>query len=384
MAKIIGVIAACICFSFILPEAINLKENCILNAQAIDPFINKLKRLDSSEQEKVAILHIGDSHIQADILTGRVRTLFQERFGDAGRGFVFPYRIANTMGARDVKFKYSGTWQSENVMKRQNHADIGASGYRVMASPNCNISLAVPKDEIRDQTFNKITLFTSVSRFMPHEVEGDFQFSMENGFPVFTFDQYQTSLSLNIVNSDSQANESELLGMILENGCAGVLYHAMGVNGSSTLQYSKAALDTQIRCLNPDLVILSFGTNDCYVPSSSFCAACVKDRYKKIIARIRSASPQSSILITAPSDHYYKRKYSNPNLVKLRSMLDELIYEENLAYWDLYEIMGGRSSMRAWYNSGLASSDLVHFTKEGYKLQGDLLYSALKAEMTTE
>ena len=49
----------------------------------------------------------------------------------------------------------------------------------------------------------------------------------------------------------------------------------------------------------------------------------------------------------------------------------------NHAYWDLYQIGGGTHSADLWKKNGLLRADGVHFTKEGYELQGNLLYEAL-------
>ena len=38
----------------------------------------------------MTILHLGDSHIASDRITGEVRRLLQARFGDAGRGLMMP------------------------------------------------------------------------------------------------------------------------------------------------------------------------------------------------------------------------------------------------------------------------------------------------------
>jgi hypothetical protein len=39
--------------------------------------------------------------------------------------------------------------------------------------------------------------------------------------------------------------------------------------------------------------------------------------------------------------------------------------------------MGGKNSILEWQKESLARRDLIHFTKEGYELQGKLLYEAL-------
>ena len=39
--------------------------------------------------------------------------------------------------------------------------------------------------------------------------------------------------------------------------------------------------------------------------------------------------------------------------------------------------MGGYGSMQDWTAAGLGQSDKIHFTPEGYRLLGDLLFNAI-------
>jgi lysophospholipase L1-like esterase len=48
--------------------------------------------------------------------------------------------------------------------------------------------------------------------------------------------------------------------------------------------------------------------------------------------------------------------------------------------WDLFEIMGGLGSIKTWEAHDLAKRDRIHFTGEGYKLLGDLMFAALMGE----
>ena len=45
--------------------------------------------------------------------------------------------------------------------------------------------------------------------------------------------------------------------------------------------------------------------------------------------------------------------------------------------WDLYNITGGENSAVHWKNTGLLSSDSVHYSKAGYAAQGKLLYQSI-------
>jgi hypothetical protein len=38
--------------------------------------------------------------------------------------------------------------------------------------------------------------------------------------------------------------------------------------------------------------------------------------------------------------------------------------------------MGGYGSSQKWYKAKLMQRDRIHFTNEGYKIKGDLLYEA--------
>ena len=56
---------------------------------ALIPFYAALEKVETKQRGSlVRILHFGDSPVTADQITADVRSLLQERFGDAGHGFV--------------------------------------------------------------------------------------------------------------------------------------------------------------------------------------------------------------------------------------------------------------------------------------------------------
>ncbi len=354
---------------------IDSDQNQLINHEILNSFYNQLDSLVEHADRKVSIVHIGDSHIQADYLTGTARKNFQQHFGNGGRGFVFPYRIARSGGAIDVKFSHTGSWEYCEVMRKYAYCDLGVSGYAVSPIDNCSVHIDVISKAVSNASFNKITVLDNEDIYVPTAANGSYQIDTTGESTVIVFDKFQDTIDLAPLQSNQHA---QLEGLILENGQPGVLYHAMGVNGSSTLQYLRSkTFEHDIAELNANLVIISFGTNDCYLPRSRFCQHCIKDRYKTMISRIRSQNPNVAILITTPPDHYYYRRYPNKNIKLLRDALVEMANEENVAVWDLYGVMGGENSIRSWYNESLARRDLIHFTKEGYYKQGDLLFEAI-------
>jgi hypothetical protein len=61
-------------------------------------FFNKMDTLVFENRGQVRILHVGGSHLQADVISGRIREHFIKEYpgASAGRGFVFPYSAART------------------------------------------------------------------------------------------------------------------------------------------------------------------------------------------------------------------------------------------------------------------------------------------------
>ena len=67
----------------------------------------------------VAMVHIGDSHVQAGFLTEAVRLPLQRRFGDAGRGLVVPLKLAKTNEPRDYSVVADGSWNFSRCVGRK-------------------------------------------------------------------------------------------------------------------------------------------------------------------------------------------------------------------------------------------------------------------------
>ena len=106
-----------------------------------------------------------------------------------------------------------------------------------------------------------------------------------------------------------------------------------------------------------------------------------KERYKALIARLKSVNPDCALLFVTNNDSYKRSRkrgyYVNQNGPKARQAFLELGRECGGGVWDQFEIMGGLESMKKWESAGLARKDKVHFTDDGYFLLGDLLYNAL-------
>ncbi|MDA6071607.1 SGNH/GDSL hydrolase family protein [Flavobacterium sp. AC] len=103
-------------------------EDKIYNAKVLEHFFLKLKENESHSNQKINIVHIGDSHIQSDLMTNEIRKNLQQKFGNAGRGLVFPYQLAKTNGSYNERFYSNRGWESyRNINPFKSHP-VGLSG----------------------------------------------------------------------------------------------------------------------------------------------------------------------------------------------------------------------------------------------------------------
>ncbi|AXB55298.1 GDSL-type esterase/lipase family protein [Flavobacterium fluviale] len=103
-------------------------EGQIYNAKVLKDFFQKLEENENQKNQKINIVHIGDSHIQGDLMTNEIRKNLQQKFGNAGRGLVFPYQLAKTNGSYNERFKSNRVWESyRNIYPFKNNP-VGLSG----------------------------------------------------------------------------------------------------------------------------------------------------------------------------------------------------------------------------------------------------------------
>ncbi len=115
---------------------------------SFDLFFNKLDTLVFENRGKVRILHIGGSHLQADVISGRIREhLIKEYPGaSAGRGFVFPYSAARTNTPASYASSYKGIWDKNKNVQKEITKPLGLLGIAISTSdPRAEITLLLDK-----------------------------------------------------------------------------------------------------------------------------------------------------------------------------------------------------------------------------------------------
>lgn len=116
--------------------------------QSFEPFYQKMDSLVFENKGQVRIMHIGGSHIQADVISGRIRERLVKEYpgSSAGRGFVFPYSAARTNTPSSYGSQYKGIWDMSKNVLREVKKPLGLLGIAVSTSdPRAEFSLLLDK-----------------------------------------------------------------------------------------------------------------------------------------------------------------------------------------------------------------------------------------------
>jgi lysophospholipase L1-like esterase len=352
-------------------------------------FFDKLDTLITYGKGNVNILHIGGSHVQAGMLSNRMReNMFTLADGIKGqRGFIFPFRMAHTNNPRNYKATFTGEWDGCRNAKKNNHCPWGLSGITATTYDTLTTCKLYAVDNAHETyAFDQVKVYFLAAPESYH-VKLDSSMVVDSihtdsiaGVRTFYLAQNYDTLLFETHKTDSLQEFFVLQGIKLENTKTnGLTYTSIGVNGASVPSYLRCQyFEPQLATNVPDLVIFGIGINDSYVPKSHFKQEEYEDNYRQLMTMFRNVNPDVQFLFMTNNDSYYKRKYPNQNIFAVQRAMRNLSKEYNAGYWDLFEIMGGLNSIRLWQNAGLAQKDKVHFTRKGYHLNADLLFVAFR------
>jgi len=350
---------------------------------SISGLFDKLKK---TPEHKLKVVHIGDSHIQADICTGYVRNELQSIFGDGGRGFVFPYAAAATHAAYDYKTSCTGKWDYSRNVQPYPAYDMGITGATIHTEDStASYKLIFPSWALKDN-FNVLKIYCKRSpesfnlKLRASGVEAplyiDCNASNDKLFIEIKLPKASDTLEFFMNKTDTLQKSFECYGLMIETSDdKGVLYNSVGINGAGLSSVLKENLLLyQLSELKPDLVVLDMGLNDFY--KVAFNKDLIEKNLSNIIDIIQRAAPDASIILSDGQDVYY-RYWDEANCKTYAALMREIAFRKGCAFYDYYYISGGQYSMLQWMSNRLTSYDRVHLNATGYYVRGELFVNAL-------
>lgn len=363
---------------------INYSQNAIIkNGADWHDFYNLISDIDSTT---INIVHIGDSHLQADIMTGHLRELLQNRYGNAGRGLIIPFKMANTNEPRDYSITSSDKWTSSKITQAQWINSMGFTGISITPNKSLSNLKITTKSRSQYKPFNALRLYKqgNISVNEAYISNGDScQVFYDDDYIDFMLNDTTSTMNLNLCFEKN----STIWGFDLSNDTTGIVYNTIGNNGATYENYNRIPkFSQQISMLIPDLIIISLGANEAF---SNITPQFFRHSIHVLVSSLQYHNPQAQILLVTPME-CQRRKYIrrngrrrsrtyviNERIQELRNIILDYAADNNIAVYDWYKIGGGNGASTHWVEDNLLSHDRIHNTAKGYELQGKLFYEAL-------
>ncbi len=360
----------------------NFNNNLENTDSSLSKFNIKMKQLSSGEIKKVRILHIGDSHVQPDNFTGEARRQAQKKYGNGGRGLIFPYSLAKTNGPKDFTITSNVQWANSWNINYPHKFKLGIAGMGIQSlTSEGEVDVNLVKDSLKNPFLKAVVIYSMDQSGIISLNSRVSKTASKSDFDTITLNLEKEQTNLKIAFSGSKLT---IHGIYFENSKSGIIYNSAGVAGARYQDFNRTTyFSEQIKLFSPDLVIISLGTNESFDPN--YDEGKFSKEVENLIQTIKNNSRDISIILTLPSENYRVRKgipIENTVVQNVSRVIRSQAIKNNCAIWDLYKTMGGQGSMLTWQKEGLVNKDHIHFLRAGYWKQGALFFEAIERFIT--
>lgn len=350
--------------------------------------LNKVKK----QKRKVRIAYFGDSMIEGDLITQDLRASMQDAFGGNGVGFVPITSIV--AGFRKSIIHSFGNWTAYNLLDTvPPHHRLGISGYGF-----------IPKtvtDFFQENGNDSWVKYTSVNqkhlnkfykaRLLYGKSEGENYVLINNA--TYKLDGEKAVNEVVVNNKPSSFIQAtfrcktpvDVFGFSMESDSGAFVdnFSFRGNSGLPIAKVSQAVYSGTNDCLKYDLIILEYGLN--VVNANVMDYSWYERGMSRVIRHIKESFPGASILLISVGDKGYHENgayITDPAVPVFVEVQKKMAMENKLAFWSLYDAMGGNGSMVKWVEGDtvLANKDYTHFNLRGAHKVGKLLFHKLMSE----
>jgi lysophospholipase L1-like esterase len=340
-----------------------------------------------SHTDHVRILWLGDSHTNADYLTGAVRRRLAERFGSGGPGFVRlgtnPYRHS---GARVTRV---GRWRIEpDPPSRRTPMDDAVFGFfgmrSVPAGEGSRVELRVDKGRLAGPLrYQLLADLPAGSSFQVHVGTKRMDFSERSalarvpGSPIARL--HFESQPGELIDIGGGIGTPRILGVIAEGQSPGIVLDTVGIDGArfaTPLAWNAEVFAAEVQARRPELFVIAYGTNEAFDGGTT---AKYAGQIDELVARLRRGNPDADCLIVGLPDAAAPDGSSLPRVIEVEAIERLAAERRGCGFFPLRGVMGGDGGFARWMNEepSLARPDRVHLSVDGYIKLGEALADAL-------
>jgi lysophospholipase L1-like esterase len=330
-------------------------------------FANFISQLQNAKNKKVRIAYFGDSFIESDLVTNELRQLLQKHYGGNGVGFV-PMQCINSEMRKSIVQTSSNNWVTIENGSKLLKAFTAQDSYTQyhLQQPYTNCSNA--KIFYQSTQNSLLQIETDSSHFEKILPTTNNTLSAEK-INQSTFSTVKVLPASNTANFYGISFEDST-GVYVDN------FSVRGSNGTHLLKLDTTTLQQFNAIQQYNLIVLHFGVN---VLNNNDKLDWYRIGLQKTISFLQQQIPNAAILIISTSDKatktngIYETDKGAPVLVAIQN---EIAKKNGVAFWNLYQNMGGYNSMLNWVNAdtALAYKDYTHINFKGAAKVANLLY----------
>ena len=343
------------------------------NAGGMEHFYQQLANIKALTRP-VRIAYYGDSYIEGDILTCDLRELFQHTYGGMGVGWV-DCGSSILSSRRSIRQQSAGIVEFMAAKKPFNSSRQGISERYFIPEEGAHVKTSGTRFYPQSSKWTHTTLFFSspssltVKATLSKGTSSTQTFEGSTSVQTFALKDTTTSVAYTFSNVGAGTT---LYGMALESE-RGVILDNFSMRGSPGLTLADIPLST-LRAFNNlrpyDLIVLHFGLNVAVRGNKLVVMRGYTNKMKRVVANLRTAFPQASILIMSVPDR--DRRTADgietlPEVKQLVALQEQLAADTRVAFCNFFEAMGGAGSVAALVDRKMANKDYTHLSFGGGK-----------------
>ncbi|MCF6268122.1 MAG: GDSL-type esterase/lipase family protein [Melioribacteraceae bacterium] len=369
--------------NYILPSQKKRGGNLSGNLKQLNKFFSALKK---TKNKQVRIAHYGDSTLEGDLISADLRELFQKKFGGNGVGLL-PITSHDAKFRKTTDLSFSDDWITETVFSRnKDRLPVGINGQVFVNSDGSWVKMktnnrykTVRKFDVAKLFYSKAKSNAKIKYILNGKKGVTKSLSAGKGLKVLEIkNKGSKSIKIEFPRSES----AYYYGVSLESK-SGVFVDNYALRGNSGVDLKKISneyLKDFQKEMDYKLIILEFGLNILSGRKTNFTK--YERDMVKIINKMKKAMPDASFLLVGVHDKCIKKgsKFiTDPTVLKLIKAQKSIADKADIAFWNLFEAMGGENSMVEWVNANppRAFKDYIHFNDIGAKKEAEMLFAEL-------